>query len=591
MRAGGRRGDTILPRLIATIVAAVTAVSVVFIYPIIFVSGVRLVRSVEESAALTADRLAESLAIPVWNFVAREIEVQLELSMSDPNAVSASLAFRDSLRPAITVSRGGPAGAPAGTVGDARHLIVERREVSYQERAIGDLELKFTRALVERRVVDNALLQMAFLAVLDVALIVPLLFLLRAFIILPLRRIEHWAAAVSLGDLTPLPEGKARGEIASLRGSISRMVGLLGERYDAMVAREREYRSLFESSPVATWELDFSPLKGELSASDRVERRHLDMIRVRGANEAALRPLGLSSPAERVVDILGITDETLALLAAEAESLRSGSPGASGEVVLARPGGERRTYAVRFAVLAGHEEDWSRVIATAADLTDRAAAEADLRCALAEKESLLQELFHRTRNSLQLMASFISLRAQRARDDSCALEFRELERRIRTLALAQEQLIRSGDLSQVDLGVYLRDVLSTIAAEASGPVGRVVAAVEAGPLPTLIDAAIPIGLIAAELASNSIAHAFPGERSGVISAFVERRGDGTIALSMRDDGVGPPSGFDPRRDASLGLETVYALAERQLGGTIGFDFSAGFRCDLSFDDGIFERRV
>jgi two-component sensor histidine kinase len=312
------------------------------------------------------------------------------------------------------------------------------------------------------------------------------------------------------------------------------------------------------------------------------------LIRIKWANEAALRPLGLESPPERIVDLLDLSDDAMRLLADQIESMRTISPGVRGEVAFELPDGPR-TYALGFAVLAGHEADWSRVIMTAADLTERAEAEEGLRRALREKEALVQELFHRTRNSLQLMASFISLREQRARDAGCAAEFSELERKIRTMALAQEGLTKSGDLSQVDLAGYLRSVLSAIAAEAPGRTGRLRAEVEAEPLTTLIDAAVPVGLIAAELAVNSVRHAFPGERSGVIAAVLSRRGDGTIELSIRDDGNGPPKGFDPRRDGSLGMETVFALAENQLKGTLSFDFSAGFRCVLRFDDRRFER--
>ncbi len=580
-----RPRDSILPRLIASIIGAVTVLSFAFVGPMIFVTAARLERELESAAEKSADRLAESLKLPAWNLVTGEIEVQLALALSEGDAHSAALTFRDIDEPPISVS------APEDPAIRASRLVVERRAITYRGQEIADLELTFTRAFMERRLAAGILQQAMLIGSLDATLIVVLLLLLRAFIVIPLRRIEHWAAGVSAGNSGSLPPGGERGEIASLRLSIGDMVELLDQRYRAMLSREREYRSLFENSPVATWEIDCSAIKEELGESGRAEPSHIALMRVRGANAAALRPLGVSSPPRGLMGVIGGSAEAFQLFEREIESLRGGLPGAHGDVTIAFPNGARRTYTIRFAVLAGHEEDWSRVIVTAEDITDRVEGEESLRRSLAEKETLVQELFHRTHNSLQIIDSVISLRSSKSGDRDYLREMRALELRVRAMAMAQDQLTKSGDLSQIDLGEYLRELLSAIAAEAPGPVGRIRVEVAADSLPILIDAAVPIGLIAVELAANSIDHAFPYGREGVISAALERGLDGAVCLSIGDDGIGPPAGFDPRADASLGLQTAIALAEGQLRGSIDFDSSRGLRCSLRFDDSLFERRV
>jgi len=57
----------------------------------------------------------------------------------------------------------------------------------------------------------------------------------------------------------------------------------------------------------------------------------------------------------------------------------------------------------------------------------------------------------------------------------------------------------------------------------------------------------------------------------MITISLRREAGNTIELAVRDNGVGLPAGFDPRKTNSLGLKIVTLLAEDQLGGSFKID--------------------
>jgi two-component sensor histidine kinase/HAMP domain-containing protein len=213
-----------------------------------------------------------------------------------------------------------------------------------------------------------------------------------------------------------------------------------------------------------------------------------------------------------------------------------------------------------------------------------ASEERRTRASLEQKAALVNELFHRTRNSLQVLSSIISLRESGAENEIAREELRVIQDRVFSISLAQEELFKNGDLSYVDLGSYLGALIERQVGERPGARDRIRARIDVERAPVIIDVALPIGLAVAEIVDNSLKHAFPGGRSGVISLSMKRKAEDSILLVLRDDGVGPPRDFDPARDARIGLETALALVQGQLQGSLTFDYEDGFACSILFAD-------
>lgn len=197
----------------------------------------------------------------------------------------------------------------------------------------------------------------------------------------------------------------------------------------------------------------------------------------------------------------------------------------------------------------------------------RKRAEEALKASLAEKEILLRELAHRTKNNLQVIGNLLSLQAAASADGKFVSAVADTQDRIRAMALVHEKLYRSGNFAALNMRDYVGELMTALLRTHQGTGGLIRADLDLEDLYSSIDAALPCGLIISELLSNSLKHAFPGRKAGAVFLSLRRNGE-TIELRYRDDGPGLPHDLDLSRVKSLGLKLVYNLAVRQLRGTM-----------------------
>lgn len=215
--------------------------------------------------------------------------------------------------------------------------------------------------------------------------------------------------------------------------------------------------------------------------------------------------------------------------------------------------------------------------------------------ALREKEVLLKEVHHRVKNNLQIVSSLLSLQSAGVQDHVALSQYQDNQSRIRSMALIHEQLYRSDDLTHIDFGSYLRNLVGSLVQthklQPHGPTFEV----GVDDVQLDIDTAIPCGLLVNELVSNALKHAFPRsptlDRPGFIHVELRHAPLNHLCLSVEDNGVGIPADLDYRKTTSLGLQLVNSLA-RQLEGTLTMHSTAsrGTRFELNFIPTIGARR-
>jgi two-component system, sensor histidine kinase PdtaS len=178
-----------------------------------------------------------------------------------------------------------------------------------------------------------------------------------------------------------------------------------------------------------------------------------------------------------------------------------------------------------------------------------------------EREILFRELQHRIKNSLQMIVALLRLEQRKGDPNG----FDRVTEAVQAISLAYDQLQGSREIKQVSLEGYLGRLCSEIMPRLIGsrPV-QVENDIE--PVWLDFDKAVVLGLIANELVTNSVKHAF-GEEGGIIKVAFHVE-DGQGVLVVEDDGRG--TGIGDQARPGMGSQLLLALA-RQLGGALELD--------------------
>jgi two-component sensor histidine kinase len=174
----------------------------------------------------------------------------------------------------------------------------------------------------------------------------------------------------------------------------------------------------------------------------------------------------------------------------------------------------------------------------------------------------LRELDHRTKNNLQIVQSFLYLKAQKAKDPETSRELGAASSRIGLIASINSNFARSSmDQSAVALKPYLTAVCEQLE--------KAICPEDVHIFVTIADVeidsqrALYLGLIVNELVTNSVKHAFP-EGKGRIEVGLTRE-DETLVLTVADDGRGKAD--RPGGRSGLGARLIQTMV-RRLGATV-----------------------
>jgi two-component sensor histidine kinase len=153
----------------------------------------------------------------------------------------------------------------------------------------------------------------------------------------------------------------------------------------------------------------------------------------------------------------------------------------------------------------------------------------------------------------------LHLQANTVEDEAIRAHLTEASGRVSAIGRAYERLSYDADVENIDLGRYLREVCVDAISGASHCKLDFDAAQEIQFDP---DRAISLALIVNELVTNAVKHV-PSDRSdGHIWVRLARQDENTALISVRDDGVGLPAGFDLSKSRGLGMRIVAGLTKQ-----------------------------
>jgi len=225
------------------------------------------------------------------------------------------------------------------------------------------------------------------------------------------------------------------------------------------------------------------------------------------------------------------------------------------------------------------------------DITEMVMARNKIELALKEKEVLLRELYHRTKNNMQIISSLFKLRSSEVENETVKEVFTEMDNKIQSMSLVHEKLYQSKNLSSIKLKEYFTDLIYYMKKSYNLKNGKVSFTLNLEDISVLIDTATPLGLLFNEVISNAMKHAFPEERKGEIIVTLYKEKNEKIILKIADNGIGFTDEYNYREGTSLGIQTILALGEGQLKGIVSMESNNGVTATVQFSDNIYNQRV
>lgn len=205
--------------------------------------------------------------------------------------------------------------------------------------------------------------------------------------------------------------------------------------------------------------------------------------------------------------------------------------------------------------------------------------ERELQAAFAQQDLLMQEIHHRVKNNLQIIASLMNLQASRIKLPEARAEFQSARDRVRALATLHRHLYAHGELHSINMREFLTELCEQLfQAMGEKPGERIELEISAPELRMSSDQAVPLSLIVTEAVSNAIKYAFPRGRRGRVAVRLATDAD-DAELSITDDGIGVPAGRVETESGTrdgIGITLIRGFA-RQLGATLTVEENDGTR--------------
>ncbi len=185
--------------------------------------------------------------------------------------------------------------------------------------------------------------------------------------------------------------------------------------------------------------------------------------------------------------------------------------------------------------------------------------------ALLEMETRMQEINHRVRNSLSIMASLVALKRARQKTKGAKEALADIECRFATIAELYSVLELDAKGELVHAPIFFHQIVSLVKEGFIDNADNMRMSVRCVDTELHPRDAFACGLIINELLSNCLKHAFTDGGGGRIDVCLERDGSRGLSLCVRDNGKG--FNGQPDKGTTSGLRLVDVLA-RQLGGSM-----------------------
>jgi two-component sensor histidine kinase len=139
---------------------------------------------------------------------------------------------------------------------------------------------------------------------------------------------------------------------------------------------------------------------------------------------------------------------------------------------------------------------------------------------------------------------------------------RDSQMRINSMGLIHEKLYQNENLSDVDFGQYIGELVDVIVRSQNKMDKDVHVVMETSPVKLPIKKSIPCGLVINEIVTNSLKYAFPEDHSDPEIRIKLKSENNHTTIEISDNGIGLPVPFEELNTDSLGTLLIKTLTSQ-----------------------------
>lgn len=196
------------------------------------------------------------------------------------------------------------------------------------------------------------------------------------------------------------------------------------------------------------------------------------------------------------------------------------------------------------------------------------------------RSRMLQEMHHRIKNNLQMIADLLSLELTRSEGRLSPESLRDSVTRIKSIAVAHE-LLSANQIGAVEITGLARRIAESTRNASVRPDQKIAIEVEGEPMFLDSKSATAFALVINELVSNALEHGLATRADGKIAIELGQDED-QVEVRVCDDGTGLRPDFELSRDTGLGLRIARTLVEKDLHGVFTLKTDHGTAAEFRF---------
>ena len=206
------------------------------------------------------------------------------------------------------------------------------------------------------------------------------------------------------------------------------------------------------------------------------------------------------------------------------------------------------------------------IVANLRDVTQQKELNNALRKSLEEKEVIIREIHHRIKNNLAIITGILELQKNNQDDEHTREILSKSQYRIKSISRLHEKLYKGGDLKNVQMDMYFRELIEEMGNAYSSGGQEIRVELDLNFFEMGIEQAVPCGLVLSEIITNAYKHGFKGRKKGTLRVSSKSDSD-SVEIIIENNGNPMPQDLSTRGKGSFGTTLINVLV-RQLRGSI-----------------------